>query len=126
MEELILTQLEELRNRADKTDQWKSVVADELVQWKSMLIDELAHQLAPVVVDKERTDQSLAHLQQMVNIQRQTINNLTMVIDDQRRMIDTLTQTDKRIIEYINVMRNQLGDITNRVQSIEFKSGPFC
>ena len=106
MEELILTQLEELRNRADKTDQWKSVVANELVQWKSMLIDELAHQLAPVVVGKERTDRTLVHLQQMVNIQRQTINNLTMVIDDQRRMIDTLTQTDKRIIEYINVMRN--------------------
>ena len=126
MEELIHTQLEELRNRADKTDQWKSVVANELVQWKSMLIDELAHQLAPVVVGKERTDRTLAHLQQMVNIQRQTINNLTMVIDDQRRMIDTLTQTDKRIIEYINVMRNQIGDITNRVQRIEFKSEPFC
>ena len=60
MEKLILTQLEELRNRADKTDQWKSVVADDLVQWKSMLIDELAHQLAPVVVGKERTDQTLA------------------------------------------------------------------
>ena len=126
MEELILTQLEELRNRADKTDQWKSVVADELVQWKSMLIDELANQIAPVVVDKERTDQTLAHLQRMMNIQRQAINNLTMVIDDQRRMIDTLTQTDKRIIEYINVMRNQIGDITNQVQSIEFKSGSFC
>ena len=126
MEELILTQLEELRNRAANTDQWKSVVADGLVQWKSMLIDELAHQLAPVVVSKERTDRTLAHLQQMVNIQRQTINNLTMVIDDQRRMIDTLTQTDKKIIEYINVMRHQIGDITNQVQRIEFKSEPFC
>lgn len=126
MEELILTQLEELRNRADKTDQWKSVLADEVVQWKSALIDELANQIAPVVVDKERTDQTLAYLQRMMNIQRQAINNLTMVIDDQRRMIDTLTQTDKRIIEYINVMRNQIGDITNRVQGIEFKNGSFC